>query len=174
MIREITTENYKSISKLKLSLGRVTVLIGENGSGKSNILEATTFASAASSNKLDNEFLVSRGIRVTDPQFMRSAFEQEGCSKVIAITIKEDNQDDYQIKLQHSNNLEGKWEKYLGEESLLSREDLDEINKIIEFAESLVIKSEKRKKEGCLVINKKYRDYDQYSRKYCKHKILMD
>ena len=31
MIKEIRIENYKSIQKLKLSLGRVTVLIGENG-----------------------------------------------------------------------------------------------------------------------------------------------
>ena len=74
MIHTITVENYKSIPKLRLDLGRVTVLIGSNGSGKSNILEAIALASAASQDKLDNEFLISRGIRVTESQFMRSAF----------------------------------------------------------------------------------------------------
>ena len=75
MIRTIDIENYKSISKLRLELGRVTVLIGANGSGKSNILEAIALASAASQDKLDNEFLISRGIRVTETRFMRSAFD---------------------------------------------------------------------------------------------------
>ncbi|MEI8018307.1 MAG: AAA family ATPase [Schlesneria sp.] len=76
MIRKINVENYKSLPKLCLELGRVTVLIGANGSGKSNILEAIAFASAAAQNKLDNEFLISRGIRVTETQFMRSAFDK--------------------------------------------------------------------------------------------------
>src|SRR6266478_7762903 len=75
MIRKVRVENYKSIPDLTLDLGRVTVLIGANGSGKSNILEAIALASAAAQRKLDNEFLISRGIRVTETRFMRSAFD---------------------------------------------------------------------------------------------------
>ena len=74
MIRKVRVTNYKSIPDLALDLGRVTVLIGANGSGKSNILEAIALASAAAQNKLDNEFLISRGIRATETRFMRSAF----------------------------------------------------------------------------------------------------
>src|SRR4029077_11829585 len=74
MIRKVRIENYKSIPDLALDLGRATVLIGANGSGKSNILEAIALASAAAQNKLDNEFLISRGIRVTETRYMRSAF----------------------------------------------------------------------------------------------------
>jgi predicted ATPase len=77
MIRNVQIENFKSIERLTLELGRLTVLIGANGSGKSNILEALAFASAAAQNKLDNEFLISRGIRVTETRFMRSAFGDE-------------------------------------------------------------------------------------------------
>ncbi len=76
MIRKVRVNNYKSIPGLALDLGRVTVLIGANGSGKSNILEAIALASAAAQNKLDNEFLISRGIRVTETRFMRSAFRE--------------------------------------------------------------------------------------------------
>ena len=76
MIRKVRVNNYKSIPDLVLDLGRVTVLIGANGSGKSNILEAISLASAAAQNKLDNEFLISRGIRVTATRFMRSAFQE--------------------------------------------------------------------------------------------------
>src|SRR5208337_3746604 len=76
MIRKVRINNYKSIPELTLELGRVTVLIGANGSGKSNILEAIALASAAAQNKLDNEFLITRGIRVTETRFMRSAFRE--------------------------------------------------------------------------------------------------
>ncbi len=74
MISEIQIENFKSIVDLSIKPGAVTVLIGENGSGKSNILEAIAFAAAASAWKLDDEFLYTRGIRVTDKEWMRSAF----------------------------------------------------------------------------------------------------
>jgi len=53
----------------------MNVFIGENGCGKTNILEAITLGSAASRGKLDNEYLVPRGIRVTKPDLMRSAFD---------------------------------------------------------------------------------------------------
>lgn len=75
MIRTVDIKNFKSIPDMTLDLGRVTVLIGANGSGKSNVLEAIAFAAAAAQNKLDNEFLVSRGIRVTEAHFMNSAFQ---------------------------------------------------------------------------------------------------
>jgi predicted ATPase len=87
MIRQLHINNYKSLFDLTLEVGRFNVLIGENGCGKSNILEAITFAGAAAADKLDNEFLVSRGIRVTDPQLMRSAFNGESSWKPIQINL---------------------------------------------------------------------------------------
>lgn len=74
MISEISIKNFKSIEDLSLPLGRVTILIGENGSGKSNILEAIGFLGAAQAGKLDNEFLWPRGIRNVEPDLMLSAF----------------------------------------------------------------------------------------------------
>lgn len=87
MIQEITIENYKSIQSLSIELGRVTVFIGENGCGKSNILEALALGSAAAADKLDNEFLAPRGIRVTEPKLMRSAFDKDS-SKHIKINFQ--------------------------------------------------------------------------------------
>ena len=46
---------------------RINLFIGENGAGKSNILESLAIFSAATSNMLSNEFLSSRGIRPIDP-----------------------------------------------------------------------------------------------------------
>jgi len=88
MIREVSIENFKSIQELNLQLGRVNTFIGANGSGKSNILEAIALQSAAAQNKLDNEFLASRGIRVTEPRFMRAAFDEEGAPQDITIRVQ--------------------------------------------------------------------------------------
>ena len=74
MIKQIKIENYKSLVSLEMDLGRVNVLIGENGSGKTNILEAVAVGSAGSEDKLDDEYLVSRGIRVSSPESMKSGF----------------------------------------------------------------------------------------------------
>ena len=91
MIRKVHIANYKSIPELDLDLGRLTVLIGANGSGKSNILEAIALASAAAQNKLDNEFLTSRGIRVTETRFMCSALSTPTRGEAIRISVDGDN-----------------------------------------------------------------------------------
>jgi len=87
MIEKIHIQNFKSIYDLELEVGRVNLFIGENGSGKSNLLEALVFVSASESNMLANEFLVSRGLRVPEPELMRSAFDEEDKDKKITIAI---------------------------------------------------------------------------------------
>ena len=110
MVEQIQIENFKSVANLTLDLGRVNVFIGENGSGKSNILEAIAMASAAAERKLDNEFLASRGIRVTDPQAMRSGFEKESLDKNIILKFLDaDNQPIRLFELRHNNQIYSKW-----------------------------------------------------------------
>lgn len=88
MIERVHIKNFKSIYDLDINVGRVNLFIGENGSGKSNLLEALVFVSASQSNKLDNEFLVSRGLRVTEPTFMRSAFDENNDDINIVVNNK--------------------------------------------------------------------------------------
>lgn len=76
MIENIKIKQFKSIVDISLDLGQINIIIGANGCGKTNILEAISLASAASQNKLDNEFLNNRGIRITRPEFMTSAFPE--------------------------------------------------------------------------------------------------
>ncbi|PZO35441.1 MAG: chromosome segregation protein SMC [Pseudanabaena frigida] len=109
MFTEVQIENYKSIQSLKINLGRVNVFIGENGCGKSNILEAIALASAAAANKLDNEFLAPRGIRVTEPEFMRSAFDKENVTKEIKITLERVDQNLLIFVMQHDNKPYSNW-----------------------------------------------------------------
>lgn len=117
MLETVRIENYKSIQKLKLELGRVTVLIGENGCGKSNILEAIALASAAADDKLDNEFLASRCIRVTEPQLMRSAFAIENLVKDIKIELRGNDIQPFICILQNENSTYSKWvsKNFLGD-----------------------------------------------------------
>lgn len=100
VIEEVEIQNYKSIASLKLDLGAINVFIGENGAGKSNILEALALAGAAQARKLDNEFLASRGIRVTRPDFMRSAFSSETLKDpiIVSLTSKDGNRVKYTLR----------------------------------------------------------------------------
>ena len=91
MIKSIHIKNFKSVADLSLDLGTFNVLIGENGCGKSNILEAVAFGAAASADKLDFEFLGSRGIRVTNPEFMYSAFKNGTDKKKIELNFRTDD-----------------------------------------------------------------------------------
>jgi AAA15 family ATPase/GTPase len=109
MINDIHIKNYKSIEEFEISLGRVNVFIGENGCGKTNILEALVMAAASSQNKLDNEFLSSRGVRVTEPIFMRSGFTQNKNAEDIEVSIKLDDTK-YVYSLKNDNTPFSKWQ----------------------------------------------------------------
>jgi len=121
MFTEVQIENYKSIQSLKIGLGRVNVFIGENGCGKSNILEAIALASAAAADKLDNEFLYPRGIRVTEPEFMRSAFDKENITKEIKINIKKRDDTAFNFVIQNDNKPYSNWERsgYVSQEETI-------------------------------------------------------
>lgn len=110
MIKQIEIKKYKSIDKLEFPLGRVNVLIGENGAGKSNILESIALAGAASSEKLDNEFLASRGIRVTRPEYMRSAFPGFSHDESIKISVVGSDGCDVSFELDNDNQPYSKWQ----------------------------------------------------------------
>lgn len=126
VITNIKIENYKSIDKLEIPLGRVNVLIGENGAGKSNILESIALAGAAVGGKLDSEFLASRGIRVTRPEYMRPAFPGFKADDPISISIEASSGDSVAFKLTNDNQPYSKWKsQYSGEAVKLS--DLDEL-----------------------------------------------
>lgn len=109
MVKEIKIQNYKSVQDLSLELGRINVLIGANGCGKSNILEAIAFGSAAKGNKLGNEFLSARGIRVTEPKLMRSGFKNEFLSEDIIISFST-NDNTSTLNLKHLNDKFSEWE----------------------------------------------------------------
>lgn len=109
MITELDIKNYKSIHALTLPLGRINVFIGENGAGKSNILEVIALAAAAAADKLDHEFLSSRGIRVTSPEFMRPAFPDADPLVPIEINARTESNQRAVFHLNNDNSPYSKW-----------------------------------------------------------------
>ena len=107
MVEKIEVENFKSLQKFEIEPGRFNVLIGANGSGKTNILEAIAMGAAAAANKLDYEFLGNR-LRVTSPEFMRSAFGNS--ERQNNITFKFFNNDNvYPYVLRNSDKDNRSW-----------------------------------------------------------------
>lgn len=87
MFTKLHIQNYKSIHNLEIELGRVNVFIGENGCGKSNILEAVAMASCAAGGRLQNDDLSAKGIRVTRPDMMTTAFEETDNKKSVRVEL---------------------------------------------------------------------------------------
>jgi len=127
MIKSIQIKNFKSVLDLSLDLGEFNVLIGENGCGKSNILEAIAFGAATSADKLDYEFLGSRGIRVTNPEFMYSAFGNSKKKKSITINFKT-GQQEYSYDLVNDPNNSKKW---INKNKEIALKEIDKIFKVL-------------------------------------------
>ena len=72
MITKLTVKAFKSLAELELELGQVNVLIGANGSGKSNLLEAIGVLGAAASGRVDDGSLLRRGVRPGVPALYKT------------------------------------------------------------------------------------------------------
>jgi len=96
---------------LEIPLSNVNVFIGENGSGKSNILEAVGMACAAQTNQLTTEDLFNRGIRVAKPTLTFNSFLNKSPKKEIEIClyIKED---EYRtlLSVENENDIFTRWQ----------------------------------------------------------------
>ncbi len=101
--------NFKSIADLELELGRVNLFIGENGCGKTTILEAVGMAAAATNLNLSNSSFKDRGIRVTDPSWMRSAFVEQAKTEPVTIKLSSDEAV-FIASLAHDDSPYGSWQ----------------------------------------------------------------
>lgn len=78
MLSNVLISKFKSITKQKIEFGRVNVLIGTNGAGKSNILEAIGMLSAGLSGEIRYDTLTLRGVRLSAPDVFKSALKSLG------------------------------------------------------------------------------------------------
>ena len=73
-IREIKIKNFKSLYDVSFSPGNINVFIGANGSGKSSILEAIGVLSAAMTDRVNNNSLQRKGVRLSTSSLYKSQF----------------------------------------------------------------------------------------------------
>lgn len=90
MVKEITIKNYKSVYSAFMELGRVNVLIGPNGVGKSNLLEAIAVFSAEREGAICLEDLIGKGVRIAKPQLTVGSFYGRQSLKTIEGSLKGD------------------------------------------------------------------------------------
>lgn len=148
MLTKVHIENFKSIHDETIELGRVNVFIGENGSGKSNILEALALASAAKSNHLSPDGLALKGIRVAKPSITFSSFLGEQQRKDIRIDFETEDFETYTIlETDDVDNILGKWKDLANVDemlikALIKRDDLT-AEKVLEIRKELEVEYNK-------------------------------
>ena len=104
MLARLKIERFKSIRLSRLDLGRVNLFIGGNGAGKSNVLEAIGVISAALERGVGDDDLSRKGVRITPPELMKSAFKSYDLPKTLQITAEMDDAVVYRITLTGSQD----------------------------------------------------------------------
>ncbi|MBD8650624.1 AAA family ATPase [Rhizobium sp. CFBP 13726] len=102
MLRSIKISRFKSIRDMDLDFGRVNLFIGGNGAGKSNLLEAIGVVSAALYRGVSDSELARKGVRLTPPALMKSAFKNFDLPKTFRIEASLDPGINYAIELSAS------------------------------------------------------------------------
>lgn len=107
MLRTLRIENYKSLRDVSVELGRFNIVIGSNGAGKTNLLEALGLLGCAASGRVDDESLIKRGIRPGLPSLYKTAFAP--LPDFISIAAESDVAK-YRVSLQNPlDNPESAW-----------------------------------------------------------------
>ena len=73
-IQEIKIKNFKSLYDVSFCPGNINVFIGANGSGKSSVLEAIGVLSAAMTDRVNNNSLQRKGVRLSTSSLYKSQF----------------------------------------------------------------------------------------------------
>lgn len=100
MLNKIKIKRFKSVQDAELEFGRVNLFIGGNGSGKSNILEAIGVIGAALSRGVSDGDFSRKGVRLTPPALMKSAFK--GLDLPKTLRLEADFEDDVSYALELS------------------------------------------------------------------------
>ncbi|XYH96932.1 AAA family ATPase [Sorangium sp. So ce1128] len=116
MIRTLQIRGFKTATDVTLELGRLNVLIGANGAGKSNLLEAIGALSCAAAGRVDHRTLQARGVRLGTPVLYKSALRvQKRLVEEIALEAASDEAL-YRVSLGNpAERDKGAW-SYVGEE----------------------------------------------------------
>lgn len=121
MLRRLDIQHFKSIEKADVELGMVNIFVGNNGSGKSNIIDAIRFLRDASNNGLDRAVSDRHGIASirqwspTRPYRVRIGVEYEAANHKGSYALSIDSREgEFSVA---SEAIEDEhWEQYWEEE----------------------------------------------------------
>lgn len=185
MINKIKIQNYKSITNLEISLGKLNIFIDENGCGKTNILEAITCCSIHAdigSGGLTDALISFRVIRIPEPYLLKSAFETISDDDVTEINISNEFNEkfgivihDYEQKsdilvgaITHCLDFESSGKKHEGKHEL-GKQFYPLIKKILRNSKDTNSKYNYYRKYDVnffsTVVSEKYKDLKQYLHK---------
>lgn len=165
MLTEIHIKNFKSIADDSIELGRVNVFIGENGCGKSNILEALAFASTSMvSDSIDKDILAGKGVRIAKPSLMVNSFKGKKQNPEISIRINVENEDEPFILKTYPDNDDIHSAKWLGKK-LIIEEGITKIEEYKDMINGLDSDTTKRKLLIKLVslVEPFYKEFQKYT-----------
>ena len=95
-VRKVTIKNFKSLYDVSFQPGNVNVFIGANGSGKTSVLEAIGVLSAAMTDRVDNNSLQRKGVRLSVAPLYKSKFAdiaRESTSVDLSLDWRKGNSD---------------------------------------------------------------------------------
>ncbi|UQA57579.1 AAA family ATPase [Polyangium aurulentum] len=83
VVTSVSIRNFKSLVAQSIELGRLNVLIGANGSGKTALLEAIGVLGAAADGRVEDGTLLRRGVRPGVPRLYKSNFGGRTEQKIV-------------------------------------------------------------------------------------------
>ena len=99
MLNSFSVQSFKSLVDVSIDLGRINLLIGANGCGKSNILEALGVLGAAAFGRVDDETLLRRGVRPGVPRLYKTAFPGGGGKPHISFSAYSQSGASFEVSL---------------------------------------------------------------------------
>ena len=91
MIRKVHIQGFKSVLDAEIELGQINVFVGPNGVGKTNLLEAVGFLSAAVSGFVDAASVGRRGVRWGSPSHYKPFLQGVQFSNPIVLEVSAGN-----------------------------------------------------------------------------------
>lgn len=94
-LASLTVRDFKSLKDVTIQFGSVNVLVGANGSGKSNLLEALGVLGATVGGRVDDQALLRRGVRPGVPALYKSSFRGDRLANLIYLEARNSAGDTY-------------------------------------------------------------------------------
>ncbi|WP_320958124.1 AAA family ATPase [Enterocloster asparagiformis] len=118
-LKTITVGNFKSLYHTSFEPGKINVFIGANGAGKTTILEAIGLLSAAMTDRVNDNSLQRKGIRLSAPSMFKSRFKSIDRTKLtVTLSLEWEEDSDhfrYDVHLTTPNDKDTDYWKYHSE-----------------------------------------------------------